>query len=264
MTLSANFDLNGTYSITLLQTPPTDLFKHSSAEFYGQMSALPQPQAALKSDSFDGILDLRLTQKQINLNAQALSLKKVMAFIDSDSALKSGTLNLRADLQSDNFLELNTSLLKGDIALVGSDLLLEGIDADKSINTLKNYQDISLFEGNFPGKSIVSSLVEAPINLLSENEIPKSKIKCLHADSYIENGRFYCYDCAVKIAQNRIAVKGAIDLNTTEFHYFEVGLLRKNDCAFFVQDVKGSLDNPETVESVGGLLKDGVGLGETF
>jgi hypothetical protein len=272
-----NHDVNGSYVLTFLQTPDTDLFKHGNAQFYGEMSTLPQPQATLKSHSFDGSLDLSVTQKQINLDAKSLSLEKMMKFIQSDSALKSGTLDMKADLYSDNFLELNTSLLKGDIALDGTHLLLEGIDADRSINTLRNYQDISLFEGNFPGKSIVTSVLKAPMNLMSDQEIPKSKIERIHADSYIEAGRFYCYDCAVKTAQNRIAIKGAIDLNTTDFQYFEVGLLRKNDCVFFTQDIKGSLKAPEvqlsktslkliagTVESVGGVLKDGVNLGTSL
>ena len=136
---------------------------------------------------------------------------------------------------------------------------------------------VAKLKGEIPGMSIVSSIVEAPVNIVSKKEIAKSKILQVHADSYIEDGEFYCYDCAVKTQKNRIAIKGAIDLNSTKFHYFEVGLLRNNGCAFFVQDIKGSVKKPEvelakaslslvtgTVKSVGNVLKDGVNFGTSL
>ena len=272
-----DLDVNGTYNITLLQTPKKGLFQHGVAKLKGEMKNHPEPMATLYSDSFDGKLNLNATQKRLEIDANAISLEKVMKFLDTSSALKSGNFDLDVELLSDNFLELNTSALKGDISLDATDLLLQGIDADKSIETLKNYQDISILDGNIPGMSIVSSIIEAPANIVSKKEIAKSKILQVHADSYIEDGKFYCYDCAVKTQKNRIAIKGAIDLNTTDFHYFEVGLLRDNGCAFFIQNIKGSVKKPDialakaslslvtgTVKSVGNVLKDGVNFGTSL
>ncbi|MEA3522420.1 MAG: hypothetical protein U9R50_05555, partial [Campylobacterota bacterium] len=272
-----NTDINGTYTIALQQTPKKALFQHGLAKFKGAMTNKPLPKATLHSNSFDGVFNIIATQKNITIDADAISLEKVMNFLDTKSALQAGVLDIDVSLESDNFLELNITSLKGDISLDATELILEGFDADKSINTLKNYQDISIFDGNIPGMGIVSSIVKAPVNLVSQHEIPKSEITQVHIDSYLENGMFYCHDCALKTEENRIALKGAIDINSTNFHYFEVGLLKDNGCAFFTQDIKGSVKKPDialsktslslvtgTIKSVGGVVKDGVNFGTSL
>ncbi len=270
-------DLNGSYKILLRKTPKLALFHHGDAVFRGKLSNKGGAKVTLFSDSFDGNINITATQKNININANNLSLEKVMSFVETSSALKSGNFNLDANINSDDFTKLDIKTLKGDINLDADTLILEGVDADESINKLRNYEDISIFEGNFPGMGIISSIVKAPVNMLSEKVKIKSEIERIYAATYIENGKFYCYDCAVKTKQNRIAVKGAIDINSTEFHYFQVGLLQKNGCAFFTQDIKGSAKNPEiqlsktslsllsgTVKSAGGVLKNGVNFGTSL
>jgi hypothetical protein len=263
-------DLNGSYKLNLTQTPKLGLIQHGDAKFTGELSHQKIPKITLFSNSFDGDLNVTATQKNIFVDAKNISLEKVMDFIDAKSALESGNFDLDVNLSSSDFVNLDLNTIKGDILLDATDMLLVGIDADKSINKLRNYQDISIFKGQFPGMGIVNSIVDAPENMLNQKSI-QSKIERVYAASYIDNGRFYCYDCAVKTEQNRIAVKGAIDLNTTDFQHFQIGLLKDNGCPFFVQDIKGSVENPDielsktslslvtgTVKSVGGVLKDGV------
>ncbi len=269
--------MHGGYGLLLKQTPEDAFFKHGEAWFFGRLTDDPVQQATIRSDSFGGPLKVIATQQKITVDAQGLLLKKVMKFLAIDSALKSGYLDLDAELLSEDFLELNTSTMKAEISLDATDLLLEGIDVDKDIDLLKNYQDISLFEGNFPGKGIMTSIVKAPVKIIGKKKIKKSRIAQVHADSYVEDGRFYCYDCAIKTKKNRIALKGGIDLNTTDLHYFEIGLLRNNGCAFFTQDIKGSVNEPDvelsktslalitgTIKSVGTLVGDGVDLGTSI
>lgn len=269
--------MHGSYGLLLKQTPEDAFFKHGEAWFFGELTDEPVQQATIRSDSFGGPLKVIATQQKITIDAQGLLLKKVMKFLAMDSALKSGYLDLDAEMLSEDFLELNTSTMKAEISLDATDLLLEGIDVDKDIDLLKNYQDISLFEGNFPGKGIMTSIIKAPVKIIGKKKIKKSHITQVHADSYVEDGRFYCYDCAVKTKKNRIALKGGIDLNTTDLHYFEIGLLQNNGCAFFTQDIKGSVNEPEvelsktslalitgTIRSVGTLVGDGVDLGTSI
>lgn len=266
--------IEGTYRLTLKQTDQKASIRHGAAAFYGHLSSDPTQQATLQSDSFGGEIQLIATPQEVSVQSEAVRLDKVMKFLAMDSALKSGLLDADAKFHSDDFLKSDLSTIKGDISIDATDLLLEGIDVDKNIEMLKNYQDISLFEGNFPGKGIMTSIVKAPVSLLTKKKIQRSHISRVHADSYIDAGRLYCYDCAVKTKKNRIAVKGAIDLNTTDFHYFQVGLLQKDGCAFFVQDIKGSIEDPKveltktslalvtgTIKSVGGVVESSVGLG---
>ncbi|MEA1918691.1 MAG: hypothetical protein U9N52_02530 [Campylobacterota bacterium] len=272
-----NQEVNGSYRLVFRQTQKDDLFVHGVAEFEGELYNQPKPEITLNTQSFGGDFNLVATQEELNIKAKSLLAEKILQFADINSSLKSGNIDFRATLKDENFLELNTSTIKADISFNATNLLLYGINADKEINTLKNYQDINIFEGNFPGRSIVSSIVTAPIDLVSDQKVVMSVVEQVHADSYIEDGRFYCYDCVLKTAQNRIAIKGAIDLNTTDFQYFRVGLLQNNDCAFFTQQIKGSIKNPKiglaktslkliygTVKSVGGVLKDGINLGTSL
>lgn len=273
--------VDGTYHLLLKQTSPNAFMTHGDAEFDGKLSNHPKPMATLKSESFGGNIKIVATQQEkrqeITIDAEELLLEKVMKFLAVDSSLKSGDLDLHGVVYSDDFLEFDTSTMKAELSLDASDLLLVGIDADKSIDLLKNYQDISIFEGNFPGKGIVTSIVKAPVDLVGREKRVSSTIRQVHADSYVEDGRFYCYDCAVKTEKNRIAVKGAIDLNTTDFQHFEIGLLQKNGCAFFTQEIKGNISEPEirlsktslalitgTVKSVGRVMKSGVDLGTSL
>ena len=267
-------EANGTYTLSLIQTPKEASIHHGSADFEGTLSNVPEQQVTLNTDSFGGNINLIATYQNINLEAETIELDKVIQFLDLNSSLKSGTADIYAEINDENLLEHNISRLKAEISIDARDLVLYGIEVDDNINHLRDFNDINIFTGNFPGKSIATSILKAPVDLVQEKNIATSKIGHVRIDGYIENGQLYLYDCALSTEENRIAAKGVIDLNTTDFHYFQIGLLQENGCTFFTQDVLGSVKEPDielsktsfalitgTVKSVGSVAKNTLNLG---
>jgi hypothetical protein len=264
----------GTYELRLYQTPKSAALHHGTATFYGSLSDLPQQQATLISDSFGGRITVKATETNLTIVSNGLDVDDVTKFLELNSSIKSGTADVDIWLGDRNLLDFNTTTLQGEISIDAENLELYGVDADADIDKLRNFNDINIFEGNFPGKGIVTSLLNAPSNMMSSHSIPISLIPHFRVDGYIKNGKFYCYDCALSTQKNRIAAKGVVDLNTTNFHYFQIGLLRDDGCPFFIQDILGSVKKPDielsktslslltgTVKSVGTVAKGTLNLG---
>lgn len=267
-------ELEGEYIVVLKQTSKEAAIRHGNATFTGTLSSMPYEQITLHSDSFGGPLNIIATQDNMTLQADTIELDDVIDFLEINSSLRSGTADIYVNVKDDNLLEFNTSTLKAELSIDAQNVVLYGIEVDDNINQLRDFNDINIFEGNFPGKSIATSIITAPVKVIEQKNIPTSNIGHIRIDGYAENGRFYLYDCAVSTEQNRVAAKGIVDFNTTDFHYFEVGLLQDNGCAFFTQDILGSVKKPNielsktslslltgTAKSVGSIAKNTLNLG---
>jgi hypothetical protein len=264
------------YQIALQKNKKEALYFHPKVDIFGrfdvkEIATTPEIFLELNSTSFSKKIDLIATNKKVKLNVNLLNINALLEAFDSNSSLKNGYVTTKITAYHDNFLEFNLSQLEVDISSDISGIIIEGIDLDSELDKFKNYQNISLFEGNFPGKSIGSALLTSPISLLSSKKVKQTEIDIVHIDAVITKSLFHCQDCALRSNNNLIAVDGAINIVSHNFKNFEIALLNKERCAYFIQEVYGDITSPKVkltqsslnlvtgmVESVGNAFKESV------
>ena len=224
----------------------------SDARIYGQVHTKPKLDLTVKSDSMGGDFDAYITDKKLLLKAQEVSVPKLVAFSGQKVPIYKGTLNANVNITSPTLLDGNLTTLKGQSDLNITNITLEGVDLDDLLKTLKNSQDLNLFQGSFLDLPIVRSIKEIPSSITKEssNTTHFQKIR-LYTD--INETGIHCKDCAIATDENLIAIHGSINLASQTFDQFYLGILFPNNCAYFIQQVEGNLSEPQVGLAVAGF-----------
>jgi hypothetical protein len=250
-----DFDADIKLALAPLDAPKTS----KRAMLYGSIHTRPQMHASLYSESFEGNISAVMNDTLLIVHAVRLSIPQLLHFVSEAPRLTEGTLSADIILNSPPILEGNLSRLSGGIDLRAQNLRIEGIDIDSYLETLRNTQDLSLFQGSLFELPIVRSVKSLPQGLLSKDAIRTVITQARFAAS-VSDGILVCEDCAAATPTHRVAFAGDIDLTTRRFKHFYAALLNPKGCPYFMQRINGTLDNPRVdlaesgVKVIGGAV----------
>lgn len=237
---------------------------HSDARIYGDLHTKPALSATMRSDSLGGTFEANVTQNDLHVIAHDVSMPKLLAFSGEKTPISAGTLDAKIDLYAPNLPDMNLSTFHGRSDINISQMLLEGVRLDKQLKTLRESQDLNLFQGSFSELPIVRSVKEIPSNL-SKEKSNETSFGTIHLLTDINATGLHCSDCAITTEENLIALKGGINLDNMMFDDFYVGLLLPNNCAYFIQQIEGNVTEPKVqlaaagFHVVGGAAKSLIG-----
>jgi len=215
-----------------------------SAEIYGRVATQPALYAILESNSLGGDLKASLTEKELNVNARDVAVSKLIAFSGKKLPITQGRLNASVSIGADSLRKDDRSTLQGITDINITDTVIENLALDDSLKTLRESQDLSLFQGSLTELPIIRSITDIPTKLRSEN-VKSTHIREMRLSTSIDHAMLSCKDCALSTDANLIAAQGDINLSSKQFGTFYVGLLHPTNCAYYVQQVKGDLKRPE-------------------
>jgi len=257
------------YLLNLRQSNPTYRYLHNAGKVEGFIKKDENLEFTLHTNSFGKELDIKGTQKDIVVSAKDIDIVSLLKLYKPVDNLKKATLNANLFATHPNFLDFNISTLHVQSDINISDVLLHGFDLDLQLDNLKNYQNISILNGNFPGKGLLKATVRSTTSLVVEEDIVSTEIPVVYLDTTLHNSTLTCNDCALTTNENLVAIHGGIEVKSEQFLDVEIGILRKNRCAFFTQGVYGTLSEPSfklakssaklvggVVTSLGTLVKD--------
>ncbi len=173
-----------------------------------------------------------------------------------------GEVNLRTHLQMTgrSIAEIMRTA-KGDVSLKGQNLTLSGVNIDRVVEKYEESTNVSLFD-------IGASLVVGPLgmvltkgyelgSLYTETQGGESVVRILNSDWKVRNGIAEAQDVAISTENNRIALKGRLDLVRERFDNVTVAVLDEKGCARFSQEMHGPFQHPQMEEAT--ILKSIVG-----
>ena len=234
----------GTYELVLKDTPKKYPYFHHQALVSGSFMSQPVPTLLASTYSFDGEIHLFMSTKKLSAQLQHVSLVKLINFYEPQAPLLGGVVEGNLSIKGNAFSINKDTLLNGEIQLEARQIEMAGMNVDEDINMLKETQDIAIFKGQIPGISFIGSVLTSPFQLVGFKK--KTKINQIYIKSKIVDSNLSCIDCAMKTAENRIAVKGNVLLDQNlSLEAFYVGLLLDNGCAYYKQKIEGSLDAPK-------------------
>lgn len=211
-------------------------------------------EAYLTLNPFDVKPNYRIKYNNVTFRAE-----KMLQVLNENSIVQ-GPLNLNLDLTSygANWDSIVNNV-KGNIALSGENLILNGIDADELIKDFKRSQNFNLFD---LGAVILAGPVGIAVTkgtdfarILVLNSGQSTKITKLVSNWSIENGTFKIQDAAFTTNINRIAIKGFIGFSDNSLD-LTIALLNEYGCGIFFQDISGNMNSPTIgkVKVVGTVL----------
>ncbi len=246
----ADQNLSATYELHIDPYPGSPY--RTQATIDGEVQTKPKLYATMKSDSLGGDYDAYVTDTALRLTAKDLSVTKLIAFSGKKLPISDGTLNANIVLDSPSLLDGNLSALKGRSDINITNMVLEGMALDDSLRTLRDSQDLNLFEGSFSDLPIIRSVKELP-KTLTQEAVKNTHFPTMRFLTDIKSAILHCSDCAVATDDNLIALKGDIDLSSRTFDKFYVGLLFPNNCAYFIQQIEGNLSEPQVELAAAGF-----------
>jgi AsmA protein len=198
----------------------------------------------------DFTLDLAKPQPVYHLNFKLQDMEASESISRlAKQGLINGPLSLSADLhwQGDSTATMLRSL-GGDVQLSGDNLLLKGIDLDKTIATFEKSQHFNLVDlgayffvgpmGTLATKGYSFTQVTGNVG-----EGP-SRIRHMISDWDLENGVAMAQDVALSTEHNRLALRGRLDLVNSRYQDMEFAVLDKQGCAILSQKITGPLQSP--------------------
>ncbi len=257
-------DQNLTTTYQLQLKPYANAPYHTKASINGKVRTKPELYATMKSDSLGGEFDAYITNTDLHLRAKDVSVVKLIAFSGQDVPVTDGKLDAKIDVSSNSLLDGNLSTLQGQSDINITNMVLEGIELDETLVTLRDSQDLNLFQGSFSELPIVRSVKDIPSDLTKKrsNSTHFGKIRFF---TDINQTGLHCSDCAIATEDNLIAMRGDINLTSQTFDEFYIGLLFPTNCAYFIQQVEGNISEPQVklaaagFKVVGGATKSLIG-----
>ncbi len=243
-------NLTTSYKLKLKEYPKAPY--QGTAEIHGRVITKPKLYATMKSDSLGGDLNAYVTDKKLSIKAKDLSIVKLIAFSGQDVPITQGRLNAMVSISSPSLLEGNVSTMTGYSDIEVNDMLLEGVAIDDSLKTLRESQDLNLFQGSFSELPVVRSIKNIPSDLRGK-DISNTHFREMRFLTDINNSIIHCKDCAIATDENLIAIQGDINLSSQTFNEFYVGLLFPTNCAYFIQQVEGNLSEPQVQLAAAGF-----------
>ena len=225
---------------------------HENAVVTAHIDTRPAKMLTLHSTSFDGNFSALINKNDLYVHAEHIDLYQIANFINKTPLLKRGRIGGDIYLNTPALLEGNLSRLNGGVNIGLHDVFLQGIEIDKYLETLRNTQDFSLFQGSFSDLPIVRSVKNLPKDVLAESNV-STLIPTARFSLGIHDGIAVCDDCAVATDKHRFAFAGDINLSSQRFSHFYFALLNPEGCPYFTQQIKGPLSKPEI-----NLAKSGV------
>jgi hypothetical protein len=235
-------NLSTGYRATLKEYPGAPY--QGGAEIYGRIAIQPTLYAILESNSLGGDLKASLTEKELNVIARDVDVSKLIAFSGKKLPVTQGRLNASVSIGADSLRTGDRSTLQGSTDINITDTVIENLALDDSLKTLRESQDLSLFQGSLTELPIVRSITDIPTKLRSES-VKSTHIREMRLSTSINHAMLSCKDCALSTDANLIAAQGDINLSSKQFGSFYVGLLHPTNCAYYIQQVKGDLKKPE-------------------
>jgi len=142
--------------------------------------------------------------------------------------------------------------LDGTVRISGADLTQHGFDLDKFIRRYRASRDIDLLDiGVYAFAGPVGALVGKGVDMArmvwAANREEKQAIEELVFNWSLKDGVARARDVAFRTRENRIAVKGKVNLSKGRYEGLTLGLLNENGCAELTEKISGPLSEP-TVE----------------
>jgi len=245
-------DQNLTTAYQLRLKPYANAAYHTKASIYGKVETKPELYATMKSNSLGGEFDAYVTNTDLHLTANKVSVVKLIAFSGQDVPIVDGTFDAKIDISSPSLLDGNLSTLRGQSDINITNMVLEGVELDETLVALRDSQNLNLFQGSFSELPIVRSVKDIPSDLIEEdaNSTHFGQIRFL---TDINETGLHCSDCAIATEENLIAIRGDINLTSQTFDEFYVGLLFPTNCAYFIQKVDGNLSEPQVKLAAAGF-----------
>jgi AsmA protein len=137
--------------------------------------------------------------------------------------------------------------IKGNILFDGQKAGIKGYDLDK---IAKSYSDLKSGDYKKVGTSFLSSALENTAKGKSAFENLKggtTAIERLHVKIDISNSKASLSDVAIATLNNRVAIKGNINLVDESMKGVTVAILDKKGCASYSQGIEGTLSNPKGI-----------------
>jgi len=257
-------DQNLTTGYQLQLRPYPNAPYHSKASIYGKVQTKPELYATMQSDSLGGEFNAYVTNTDLHLTAKGVSIPKLIAFSGQKVPIADGSLDAAINMSSPSLLEGNLSTIEGRSDINITEMILEGVVLDDSLKTLRESQDLNLFQGSLTELPIIRSIKEIPTDLTKE-DITSTRFREIRLLTDINDSMLHCVDCAIATDENLIAIQGDINLSSQTFDAFYIGLLFPNNCAYFIQQVEGNLSEPQVelaaagFNVVGGATKSLIG-----
>ncbi len=239
--------------IDLHLTPLNSDTNISKAHLTGDVSIhYPAINGYLKTESFGGTLVAEINEALFYTKADNVNLATAASFFAPAVPLEKGRLDARILLNTSALLEQNLSDLEGGIDISARNVLLEGIEFDSYLETLRNTQDLSLFQGSVGDLPIIRSVKNIPSNIVNTKKI-QTHIPNARAAIALKNGIATCDDCALATDTHRLAFAGDINVSSRRFSHFYFALIDPVGCPYFMQQVKGPLTRPEVNVAASGV-----------
>lgn len=160
--------------------------------------------------------------------------------------LLKGTVNSTAKLSFVGADEVSMKkTLSGNVLFDGKDVGIKGYDLDKIV---KSYNDLKSGDLKQTGTSFLSSALENTANGKDAFDNLKggtTAINQLHVKIDIANKVANFSDMAISTMNNRVALKGGINLLDESLKDMSVAILDKKGCASYSQGIEGTLSNPK-------------------
>jgi len=230
---------------TQLKLDVNDLLTYTSfieQEFHGPLKVngsikyiQNQPDINLSTKSFGGVLSLALKKQDLLVKADKLLPTKISYHLKQEEERTDAGI-------IDGALKYNVKDKGGTLRLRAQDLVVEGIDIDKSLKEIKDILGLNIFAmGDKLIKKRFSSSTD--VNL-------STHVRQLEFDVDIEPELIISKDIALSTDLTRFAIDADLKPNG-DIKDFEVAILDQRGCAILTQKLKGNIQKPSLVDSKG-------------
>jgi len=142
-----------------------------------------------------------------------------------------------------------TSGLEGSFSLQGDNLIMYTMDLDKTLTAYSKTQDFNLVDlGSFFVAGPLGAVAAKGYHygdVYSQTRGGQGSIRRLVSRWNIKNGKAESVDCALSTENNRVALKGRLNLVEERYENVTVALLDEKGCAKMKQSVSGPFSNPK-------------------
>ncbi len=160
--------------------------------------------------------------------------------------LLKGVVNAKANISFEGSDELSVKkTIKGNILLDGQGAGIKGYDIDKIV---KSYNALKSGDLKKAGTSFLSSAMDNAAKgkgAFDDLKGGTTAVERLHVKIDIAKQVATLSDVALATVNNRIAVKGGINIVNESLKGVSVAILDKKGCASYTQSISGSLSNPQ-------------------
>lgn len=182
--------------------------------------------------------------------------------------LLSGTINLKSDIKTvlGDAKEIKKTL-QGKLTIEGKGVGIKGYDIDKVLSNYGKSQSIDPVD-------IGSFLVAGPLGFVLSKSSDgagaysglqggSTLLQHLNAQIDFAKGSAKLSDVAMATGQNRIALRGDLDLVGERFVGLQLGILDAGGCAKYAQSIEGTFSNPK-VKVDEGMVNTVVNMASSF